>query len=572
MSTLLEQASLVMIPSGYKEDVVYSQIPTNGNGDLSFTRASNGTRVNSAGLVEVCPWNYKSYSEDLTNGVGLQASTITTITANTTDTTDPFGTNKAEKFDGNSGELADTYNPIPENSVITSSIYAKAGSVSTFILRLSASFGTTAQATFNLSSGTITATSGDVYLNSTITPLGNGWYRCSITYNFISVPTNRILLNANGSLYFFGWQLNIGATAKPYFPTTDRLNVPRLTYQNGGGGCPSLLLEKQSTNLVTYSEDLTNAVWLTAGGITVTANATTSPDGTQNADLFSHGSFSTYLYENLGTLSGTITTSIFVKKGSQSSIAFGFVSGGFGGGMSVKFNLDTQTFSGLTNYANFTSITATYESYGNGWYRLNLTGTTATSAVYYYVLGSLLDSFAVNAYLWGAQVEASSYPTSYIPTTSSSATRVVDGGYKFNISSLIGQSEGTIFLNYTLLNNSTDDITIGITGNNGKIIWFRKNGIQFYGNGTTLLFDASSTGTMGVTYKMAFVYGQSDFRLYINGSLIGSVTSGTFTGTFDDFTFFPVGGVPYTNANKINEMVFFPTKLTNAELASITTI
>ena len=570
MSTLLEQASLVMIPSGYKEDVVYSQIPTNGNGDLSFTRASNGTRVNSAGLVEVCPWNYKSYSEDLTNGVGLQASTITTITANTTDTTDPFGTNKAEKFDGNSGERADTYNPIPENSVITYSIYAKAGSVSTFILRLSASFGTTAQATFNLSSGTITATSGDVYLNSTITPLGNGWYRCSITYNFISVPTNRILLNANGSLYFFGWQLNIGATAKPYFPTTDRLNVPRLTYQNGGGGCPSLLLEKQSTNLVTYSEDLTNAVWLTAGGITVTANATTSPDGTQNADLFSHGSFSTYLYENLGTLSGTITTSIFVKKGSQSSIAFGFVSGGFGGGMSVKFNLDTQTFSGLTNYANFTSITATYESYGNGWYRLNLTGTTATSAVYYYVLGSLLDSFAVNAYLWGAQVEASSYPTSYIPTTSSSATRVVDGGYKFNISSLIGQSEGTIFLNYTLLNNSTDDITIGITGNNGKIIWFRKNGIQFYGNGTTLLFDASSTGTMGVTYKMAFVYGQSDFRLYINGSLIGSVTSGTFTGTFDDFTFFPVGGVPYTNANKINEMVFFKTKLTNAELAQLT--
>jgi hypothetical protein len=54
MSDLLNSASLVMIPSGYKEDVVYSQIPTDGNGDLSFTRASNGTRINSAGLVEVC--------------------------------------------------------------------------------------------------------------------------------------------------------------------------------------------------------------------------------------------------------------------------------------------------------------------------------------------------------------------------------------------------------------------------------------------------------------------------------------------------------------------------------------
>ena len=67
MSTLLEQASLVMIPSGYKEDVVYSQIPTSGAGDLSFTRASNGTRINSAGLVEVCPWNLQTYSEDFSN-------------------------------------------------------------------------------------------------------------------------------------------------------------------------------------------------------------------------------------------------------------------------------------------------------------------------------------------------------------------------------------------------------------------------------------------------------------------------------------------------------------------------
>jgi hypothetical protein len=53
MSNLLEQASLVLIPSGYKEDVVYSEIPLDGSGDMNLTRASNGTRINSAGLVEV---------------------------------------------------------------------------------------------------------------------------------------------------------------------------------------------------------------------------------------------------------------------------------------------------------------------------------------------------------------------------------------------------------------------------------------------------------------------------------------------------------------------------------------
>ena len=76
MSNLLSQASLVMIPSGYKEDVVYSAVPTNGSGDLSFTRASNGTRVNSAGLVEVVAWNLASYSEDFTNGWPVTATKI----------------------------------------------------------------------------------------------------------------------------------------------------------------------------------------------------------------------------------------------------------------------------------------------------------------------------------------------------------------------------------------------------------------------------------------------------------------------------------------------------------------
>jgi len=87
------------------------------------------------------------------------------------------------------------------------------------------------------------------------------------------------------SVFVWGAQLNIGSTAKPYFPTTDRLDVPRLTYQNGGGGCPSLLLEKQSTNILSYSEQFENAYWGTLNS-TITPNNIISPDGTQNADKF----------------------------------------------------------------------------------------------------------------------------------------------------------------------------------------------------------------------------------------------------------------------------------------------
>jgi hypothetical protein len=71
MSDLLNQASLVMVPSGYKEDTVYSVVPSDGSGDLSFTRASNGTRINSAGLVEVTPWNLLEYSENFRMPFGL---------------------------------------------------------------------------------------------------------------------------------------------------------------------------------------------------------------------------------------------------------------------------------------------------------------------------------------------------------------------------------------------------------------------------------------------------------------------------------------------------------------------
>jgi hypothetical protein len=53
MSGLFNEASLVLVPSGYKAGKVYSQVPTNGDGDLTFTRASDATRVNSDGLIEV---------------------------------------------------------------------------------------------------------------------------------------------------------------------------------------------------------------------------------------------------------------------------------------------------------------------------------------------------------------------------------------------------------------------------------------------------------------------------------------------------------------------------------------
>jgi hypothetical protein len=280
MSDLLNSASLVMIPSGYKEDTVFSAIPTDGSGDLSFTRASNGTRVNSAGLVEVVAWNMQQYSEDFSNAVYNKAN----VTITTNDTTAPNGTLTADKIAQTAGGYVNGSAVGTGSNVYTFSAYLKAGSVSSIRIRESYYYGTSS--TFNLSTGTASGT-------GVIENVGNGWFRCSLPQTYLAgeIELSYIIDTTTvGDFYAWGAQMNLG-TLKPYFPTTDRLNVPRLTYQNGGGGCPSLLLEKQSTNLAFPSEDLT--VW-TAGGMTNTANITTSPDGTQNADKSTIGSTTRY--------------------------------------------------------------------------------------------------------------------------------------------------------------------------------------------------------------------------------------------------------------------------------------
>ena len=288
MSTLLEQASLVLIPSGYKEDTVYSVIPSNGSGDLSFTRASNGTRINSDGLVEVTPWNFILQSQ--TFNVGSWGYTNYTLTPNST--TAPDGTLTADLFTLNNGIVGGAGSAIDQGlsqlGQITMSVYFKNNnSTGYYIIQDGNGKGIQIDV-----SNPLSFTNMGVGSVGAVLSVENGWFRISTTitetsnYYFYSYQSG---MTGNGikGIYLWGAQLNIGSTAKPYFPTTDRLNVPRLTYQNGGGGCPSLLLEPQRTNLVTYSEQFDNVAWTLDGdgvGQSVTANYSTSPDGTQNAD------------------------------------------------------------------------------------------------------------------------------------------------------------------------------------------------------------------------------------------------------------------------------------------------
>jgi hypothetical protein len=485
-----------------------------------------------------------------------------TITSNTT--TAPNGTTTADTLNSGSGFSGVVYTSaiFSAGDILTLSIYAKANTSS--ILQLGTTDGTDRSANFNLSTGVVVSSVG---VTASIESVGNGWYRCSVSRTMLN-PANFFVVEGTGSLSLFIWgaQTNVGVSAKPYFPTTDRLNVPRLTYQNGGGGCPSLLLEKQSTNLVVQSNDMTQ--WVNGAG-TMTKNATTSPDGTNNALSFDNsGDCSTFASAS----NGVYSWSLFVKQGTSATASID-MSDGTTGDVITTFTFSTKTFSGTSAGGSWTSPSTSYIDLGNGWYRITLIATkNAGSSIGHKIIAS----GSGYTYVYGAQLEASSYPTSYIPTTSASATRVADVCSKTGISSLIGQTQGTIF--YQIQRNNTDNdarlqISDGTT-NNWLFVSIESGLVpRLYCNvGGVNQFSVYGSSVDNGFHKVALAYKNNDFKVYIDG--VASITQ--TSGSVPTCSQLSVANTSPSNdiqsPSKIGQVILFPTRLTNAELASLTTL
>ena len=355
---------------------------------------------------------------------------------------------------------------------------------------------------------------------------------------------------------------------------TKSTDVPRLTYQNGGGGCPSLLLEKQSTNVITYSEQFDNAAW--TKNVSVTANAITSPDGTQNADkiLESASNVQQWAYQS-PSMTGAQTATIYAKKGERNYIAMATA------GLDPSyFNLDTGVVVSTASGA-----TASIESVGNGWYRCSVSSASIVGGTFFIVWISydgINRSYAGDSskgvYIWGAQNEASSYPTSYIPTTSSSATRVADACYKTGISSLIGQTEGVIFVDAILTHDApSNEYLIQVSANGSNRFFIYREGSTnklgcFSIIGGTPIYTQLTAAAITGRVKAAFAYSSGSFAFYVNGIQVGT-SSATF-GTPASMGIFNIDSNDGLENGfyKYNEAILFKTRLTNAELASLTTI
>jgi hypothetical protein len=587
MSSFYDDASLVVIPSGYKTSKVYAEKPTDGSGDLTFTRTGDtATRVNSAGIIEKVRTNIILQSETFNNASWSKSDC--SITSNTT--ANPInGALTADTFTlaaGTTQKYAAQLLTI--NGNFTASVYLKAGTHQ-FVQFLLGS-DSSPIANFDLTNGTASGTNS----TASIVSAGNGWYRCSMAFTsstadgiFIlavdSLAATRFSTTAStGTFIAFGYQLERNDIATAYIPTTTAAvsvgpvaNVPRLDYL--GSTCPRLLLEPQRTNLALYSEQFDNAGW-TGGGATAVANQAASPDGYTNADLIyptTSGTF-TGKYQNIAA-STTGVVSCYVKQAGKRFAQLGTDNNAT---FTCAFDLQLGTIvRTATNY------TATITNVGNGWFRITAAYVSSAAASYPFIgvsdnsAGAVVTDGTNGLYVYGFQYEASAaYPTSYIPTLAASATRGADAASKTGISSLIGVNGGSIFveLDANGLNsgvaNYIFDLSDGTNFDQNRIAmyWTSANDLNiFYAYGGTTA-SVSYTFNFLTTKKVAVRWTSTQIQVVVNGVAQTAVTYGNSSPTKLDIGS-RFNAVEHLSSNA-KQCLLFNTTLTAAQLAELTTI
>ena len=324
-------------------------------------------------------------------------------------------------------------------------------------------------------------------------------------------------------------------------------NVPRLSYMYGS--CPSALLEPQRTNSIPNSLG-GGTGYDTVGTVTVTNNFATAPDGTTTATRV-NASAGVWRYRNNNTTSllanTTYTFSVWVKSNTS-------------GNQTFRMYLYNATFS------NDFVATPT-------WQRFTFTLISPASVTQIHGLGSDTLNSAADILTWGWQIESGSYSTTYIPTTTATATRLADTFTRNNIytNGLISSSGGTWYVE--LKNNvpylrdngnalfigdttfgSTNAFNISVVSGTQRLVIYKRVSGAF----TSLRTTASDN------VKIAIKWNGTTADVFENGVKVVSATA--FPTTLMEFLY-GQQGVPVF----IQAMALYNTPLSDSECIALTT-
>jgi hypothetical protein len=549
--------------------------------------------------------NLLGYSQNFENAAWTKSNS--SIAASTV--IGPFGFDGGEKLVENT--TAGAHSTLEGYSFATTtytySVYAKAGERTKVRFVAATGFGGVL-VDVDLITGSVSTSSafgtGFAVVGATVTSIGTGWYRAGLTFSSTagSGSVQAILLDASGSnsytgdgtsgIYIFGAQLSDSASLDPYSynpvaaPTSTAYYGPRFDYDPVTLAPKGLLIEEQRTNLLTYSSELENTAWIKLN-TTVSANTTTAPDGTSAADTLIATTINAehVIDESFSVIAGTTyTMSGYVKAAGLTSIGLRFTNASLwplDGSPQVSFNLVTKTMTVISGQPSAYTITEV----NNGWFRIAVSATCAVSGIAgarFQLVSGLSNVFlgdgSSGSYIWGAQLEAGAFPTSYIPTTSATVTRAADNASMVgsNFSSWYNQNEGTFNVNGDVVSNSGNRLyfDVGANGAFGTTAYTVQTS-TYVGllPGAAPVNMTSTVNTTTLTNKIATAMQNNNSIVAVNASLgvVDAVCTMPASATTLTIGCSQFGGTfgNYLNGH-IQSIKYYPTRLPNADLQRLT--
>ena len=562
---------------------------------LTFTRSTTGTNYNSSGTLVTAainaarfdynpdPATYVSqnlltWSQDCTNAVW--SKTTVTVTGNATTAPDGTGTASSLVSQAPGARVQQAFSNAAQTAY-TYSLYVKAGpqtgsppQVTMLLFDVTAS-STIANCGVNLSTGAILGGS------PTVTNAGNGWWRISITgtpaasnhalqvYCYAGQSTSTV----GDTVYVWGGQLEQRSSVGAYQPTTSAA----ITNATPRG----LLVEESRTNLCLQSETFDNASW-SKNVLTVTANQTTAPDGTSNADLIANSATTLdtpVAFQAITVTAAAYTNTVYAKANAANFLTMG------------TFDGTTVIFSGFNLSTGVVDVTGaghtcTIQNVGNGWYRCSVTYTypSTTGRTYagvYHTSNTITYTpsgiGADSIYVWGAQTELGAFATSYIPTTTVAVARGADTCSNSSITSWFNRAQGTFVANADVMSIGGGNYAIcafsagaSYATGNGFLMRTSSASVLVGGNGSGVISSGISVNTV---FKSAGLYQGTTETVCLNGATPVTSSANDFTGI--GTTTFLIGAITTGNTQQYNghirSLTYYASALYPAQLQSLTT-